>query len=337
MVSRTFSRRTPGNRSRIGFTLVELLVVIAIIGILIALLLPAVQAAREAARRSQCTNNLKQIALATANYENVVKSIPPGRMGSDCSDYYGLAPTTGANIVYDYQRQGTSGFVMLLPYMEEKNLYDSLNGFQMGTVQPANCNLGPSTANWLNTIPNYQKVFRTRPSVFVCPSSTDEPFRTGTPEYSTGTYALCSGSIGPSQGISGAVKAGNTGMFMYIRSMKFSDCLDGLSSTFFFGEVIKSHTAEGSNRWWIAGRHTDSLRTTDNPLNTPVGEGITYPAGGGGIGTGRNNGAFGSFHPGGGNFAFGDGSVRFISNTIDLVIYRALSTREGGETNVGGY
>lgn len=169
MVSRTFSRRTPGNRSRIGFTLVELLVVIAIIGILIALLLPAVQAAREAARRSQCTNNLKQIALATANYENVVKSIPPGRMGSDCSDYYGLAPTTGANIVYDYQRQGTSGFVMLLPYMEEKNLYDSLNGFQMGTVQPANCNLGPSTANWLNTIPNYQKVFRTRPSVLRLP------------------------------------------------------------------------------------------------------------------------------------------------------------------------
>ncbi|MGQ9604745.1 MAG: DUF1559 domain-containing protein [Thermogutta sp.] len=337
MVSRRFHRKTPASRSRIGFTLVELLVVIAIIGILIALLLPAVQAAREAARRSQCTNNLKQIALATANYEDAVKSIPPGRMGSDCSDYYGLAPTSGANIKYDYQRQGTSGFVMLLPYMEEKNLYDSLNGFQMGTIQPANCNFGPSTAGWLSTIPNYQQVFRTRPPVFVCPSSTDEPFRTGTPEFSTGCYALCSGSIGPSQGISGAVKAGNTGMFMYIRSMKFSDCLDGLSNTFFFGEVIKSHTAEGTNRWWIAGRHADSLRTTDNPLNTPVGEGITYPAGGGGIGSGRNNGAFGSFHPGGGNFAYGDGSVRFISNTIDLVIYRALSTREGGETNTGGY
>lgn len=233
-----------------GFTLVELLVVIAIIGILIALLLPAVQAAREAARRSQCTNNLKQITLAMANYEQAVKSLPPGRMGSDCSDYYGLAPTSGPNVKYDYQRQGTSGFVMLLPYLEEKNLYDQI-GFRLGAIQPANCGLGPSTTGWLNLIPNYDQLFRTRPSVFVCPTSIDEPLYTvnnPTPVYSTGCYALCSGSIGPSQGISGAVKAGNTGMFMYIRSMKFADCSDGLSNTFFVGEVIRAHTAEGVNR-----------------------------------------------------------------------------------------
>jgi len=313
-----------------GFTLVELLVVIAIIGILIALLLPAVQAAREAARRSQCTNNLKQITLATANYEQAVKSLPPGRMGSDCSDYYGLAPTSGANAVPDYKRQGTSGFVMLLPYLEAKNIYDQI-GFQLGAIQPANCGIGPSTTGWLSLIPNYDQLFRTRPQVFVCPSSTDEPLYTvnnPTPVYSTGCYALCSGSIGPSQGISGAVKAGNTGMFMYIRSMKYADCTDGLSNTFFVGEVVKSHTPEGVNRWWIAGRHTDSLRTTDNPLNTPPGQGVVY---------GSNNGAFGSFHPGGGNFGFGDGTVRFISDTIDLAVYRALSTRDGGETNTGGY
>lgn len=316
-------------KARKGFTLVELLVVIAIIGILIALLLPAVQAAREAARRSQCTNNLKQIVLAMANYEDSIKSLPPGRMGSDCSDYYGLAPISGTNIKYDYQRQGTSGFVPLLPYLELKSLHDQI-GFQMGAIAPANCNLGPSTSGWLNLIPNYDQLFRTRPSVFVCPTNRDEPLYTvnnPTPVYSTGCYALCSGSIGPSQGISAAVKAGNTGMFMYIRSMKYADCADGLSNTFFVGEVIKVHTAEGVNRWWIAGRHTDSLRTTDNPLNTPPGKGVVY---------GSNNGAFGSYHPGGGNFGFGDGTVRFISETIDLAVYRALSTREGGETNLGG-
>lgn len=120
-------------------------------------------------------------------------------------------------------------------------------------------------------------------------------------------------------------------MFMYIRSMKYADCADGLSNTFFVGEVIKVHTSQSSNRWWIGSRHLDSLRTTDNPLNQPVGTGVVY-----GSGTSAVNGAFGSYHPGGGNFGFGDGTVRFVSDTIDLAVYRALSTREGGETNLGG-
>lgn len=115
---------------------------------------------------------------------------------------------------------------------------------------------------------------------------------------------------------------------MYIRSMKYADCADGLSNTFFTGEVIGIHTSQGSNRWWIGNRHMDSLRTTDNPLNTAPGKGVVY---------GSNNGAFGSYHPGGGNFGFGDGTVRFISETIDLAVYRALSTRDRGETNIGGY
>ena len=193
-----------GRRGRLGFTLVELLVVIAIIGILVALLLPAVQAAREAARRSQCTNQLKQIALAMANYESSFKVFPPGRMGSDCSDYSGLAPTTGAFAKMDIQRQGTSGFAMLLPQLEQQALYDQF-GWQLGTINPADCGIGPSTANWRQTIPNYVQVLQTRPPAFVCPSSTDDEFtRTAagvvSTEFPTGSYALCSGSNGPSQG-----------------------------------------------------------------------------------------------------------------------------------------
>ncbi len=119
------------NNGRIGFTLVELLVVIAIIGMLVTLLLPAVQSAREAARRSACSNNLKQIGLALTNYEGAIGAYPPGRMGCNgcqqdvCTDNPG------------YQRPATSGFVMLLPMLEEQGLYDQFGNFEKGAVFPA--------------------------------------------------------------------------------------------------------------------------------------------------------------------------------------------------------
>src|SRR5688500_11603163 len=121
---------------RRAFTLVELLVVIAIIGILVALLLPAVQAAREAARRMQCSNNLKQIALGMQNYHDTYKTFPPGRMGCDGS---GPGNCTGGP---DIIRAGTSGFVCLLPFVEQRQLYDGMS-FEQGWIWPTN---GP--ANW---------------------------------------------------------------------------------------------------------------------------------------------------------------------------------------------
>ncbi len=302
---------------RVAFTLIELLVVIAVIGVLVALLLPAIQAAREAARRSQCSNNVRQIMVALANYENATRVFPPGRMGSDCSNYNGLAPLSGPNVKSDQQRPSTSGFAMLLPQMELQSLYDQI-GWERGAISPSNCGIGESGAGWTALIPDWASLQRERPAVFVCPSSADEPLHVG---WGTSNYAFAAGSVGPSQGWTPAAKM-NNGMFIYIVALSVAHCRDGLSNTFFVGEVIDSHTREGRNRWKVAGRHNYSLRNTENPLNTPTGQGITFF---------DNNGAFASRHPGGGLFGMGDGSVRFVSDNIDLATYRALSTRAGDE------
>jgi len=297
-----------------GFTLVELLVVIAIIGILIALLLPAVQAAREAARRSQCTNNLKQILLALTNYHDSLRTYPPGRMGCDgwtadvCTGQVG------------YQKPSTSGFVMILPYIELGALYDQFGGFELGAVYPID---DATSAGWRT--PQVDQAMKTRPPVFVCPSDISEAMMGSD---ATGSYALVHGSHGPSYGMDQVnLKHYNTGMFNYRTVYRIRDVHDGLSNTMFAGEVIEAHTAESANRWTVGSRHLDSLRSTENPLNTPPGTGIVLDAYGY-----KCNGAFGSEHPSGGNFAFGDGHVSFINEDISLIVYRALSTRDGGET-----
>jgi len=303
---------------RRGFTLVELLVVIAIIGILIALLLPAVQAAREAARRAQCVNNLKQIALALANYENGLRRFPPGRMGCDgwtadvCTNNPGWA------------RPGTSGFVMILPYIEEQSLYNDFMPFANGALYHAwPADKPDDTPEWRT--PQILEAVKQRPPVYVCPSDNSQPLKDN---IATGSYALCQGSHGPSWGIDQkSVKHYNTGMFNYRTSYKIRDVVDGLSQTIFAGEVYKADSTESSNRWVLGSRHLDSLRTTENPVNTPPGEGIVLD-----LYNYKCNGAFGSEHPSGANFAFGDGHVTFLSENIDLATYQALSTRAGEET-----
>jgi prepilin-type N-terminal cleavage/methylation domain-containing protein/prepilin-type processing-associated H-X9-DG protein len=307
---------------RNGFTLVELLVVIAIIGILIALLLPAVQAAREAARRMQCTNHLKQIGLALHNYESSKKCYPPGRMGCDgwtddvCKNNAGWA------------RPGTSGFVMILPFLELQSLYDQFVPFAKGAVYPAapGDSDDGTTSGWETA--KIDKAMEVRPPVFVCPTDNSKEV---VGDDATGSYALCMGTNGPTYKPSGidqvGVKHYNTGLFMYRTAYKPRDITDGLSHTFFAGEVMKSDIVESYNRWVVASRHLDSLRNTENPVNTLPGQGSCLDLYGY-----KANGAFGSKHTGGANFVFADGHVSFISENIDLTTYRALSTRAGGET-----
>jgi prepilin-type N-terminal cleavage/methylation domain-containing protein/prepilin-type processing-associated H-X9-DG protein len=316
-----------GGRPRSAFTLVELLVVIAIIGILIALLLPAVQAAREAARRSSCTNNLKQIGLALQNYHSALKMFPPGRLGCDGSYSAGASagaghPCTAINSIAEEKRIATSGFIKILPQLEEQPLYDKID-FALG-FWPTN--IGPTWANARNA-----EVIAARPSVMVCPSDTSEPFSLdtrvgtahdiGTNKAATGSYAFVCGQYGASNGPS--TKYSNNGMFFYYKSLRIKDCPDGVSKTIIVGEVIEAHTQLSSNIWTRALRLVDCQRTTFNSINTLPGGGV--PANVSGLAL---SSAFGSKHSGGANFAFGDGHVQFFTNTIDQAVYEALSTRD---------
>jgi len=291
-----------------GFTLVELLVVIAIIGVLIALLLPAVQAAREAARRAQCVNNLKQIGLALHNYHDSLKTFPPGRLGLD-------------GVI------ATSGFVLLLPFVEEPGLYE-LGQWDDGGIW------NDKDPSWMDA-PRLQLI-AARPEVYVCPSDTADPVLNsaastwGTPiPPATGSYALNQGNIGP-PGTGSNVKYDNTGLFMYHGTRSMREIVDGLSQTMLGGEVSDGHLAgncpdDGSkysnkNAWTRATRLNSCLRTTYNPVNT-------LPCNGERTSTGVN-GAYSSKHPSGANFVFADGHVTFLNENIDQNIYEALSTRD---------
>jgi len=322
-------RSTPEARTR-GFTLVELLVVIAIIGVLVALLLPAVQAAREAARRSQCQSNQRQLPLATMGYEDAHKRLPPGRRGCDQGQ---CSPAEWV--------RAPSGFLLLLPHLEQDALFKTIDWSNGPWVAPANA----PERNAVVPHRDNAQVVGTPLGVMNCPSDMKEPFVDfkNTPE-ATGSYAFCTGSKGPSCSTGYAAKYqylapgvnGADGVFMYLQGqqrhgLKLTEITDGLGNTIFFGETVDGHLEGTRNRWTAAGRYLDSLRSTENAMNTPVGFGGFEITSDGFTTTG----AFASRHARGANFAFGDGRVEFMSEDIAIEVYQAASTR-AGDDGVGG-
>jgi len=315
---------------RRGFTLVELLVVIAIIGVLIGLLLPAVQAARESGRRNACMNNLKQLSLAMLARENSKKSFPPGRMNCD-----GNTQAPCSSSITDPPRSGGSGFLLILHQLEQAALGDL---FAKAIIDGGPWTLNNSSTAWQN--PRIIAAIGERPSIFFCASDMSEPSIPGStmgagylPKVGTNSYAMCQGSLGPAPGtagMNGNWKSYNTGMANYLLARRVKDITDGLSKTIILGETVDNHTQNGRNTWTNGVRYQDSMRTTGCPMNTtPNGFCATAfdyysPV--------KNNADFGSRHPGGAAFAYVDGHVAFLSDNISLTTYRALSTVAGGET-----
>ena len=341
-------------RTRIAFTLVELLVVIAIIGILIALLLPAVQAAREAARRSQCLNNLKQHGLALANYESAKKCFPAGRhgcqrsyatTGSDaqnnlggCSHSNDPNPAIAAGIAED----GASLFVELLQFLEGSDLY-RLYHPERGGIYNDN---GSYATTWRDA--DRTALVMASPSIMRCPSTTAGLTlfmgnnASGVAEYSAvGSYAGVEGSKSYTNNGTNVGYFQNTGLFAYKIKKKRKQISDGTSSTIAIGEVIGGDNDVEYNVWTYAFRDVTCMRNTLNPINTPPGAPFTPPLADCKYATGSPpspcwNGAFGSNHKGGASFAFVDGHVSYLSENIATGVYQAISTIACGEA-VGNF
>ncbi len=298
-----------------GFTLIELLVVIAIIAVLVSLLLPAVQQAREAARRSQCTNNLKQLALAAMNYESASGCLPGGSYSGTTFN----PPNTFA--------ENFSCFVRMMPYLDQGPLYNQVN-FNGTSSDPSNiglCGVQIPTLRCPTDAQNDPIPFpATRSSSGVSPGWSFNqiyPLPAGNWTQAFSSYAANTGTFtfGYSKLAPTTVLAQYNGVIYNDSAVKLAQITDGASNTFLFGEHSKNQlfildpafaVSDGS---WQSGRYYDTLFSTLYPLNNGFGNG-PYTLVGNGF---YDPTTAGSMHAGGANFAFCDGSVKFISNSIN--------------------
>ena len=349
---------TTKQKRRSGFTLIELLVVIAIIGILVSLLLPAVQQVRAAARRTECANNLRQLGIATHNYLGTFGKFPPGL---ECSTYDGSATTSPYRLNY----YSYNVFQKLLNYIEQNNLSNNWNFGESAT--DARSNTLDQDGNMTEGAPSAVVI-----GTYTCPSDVleDNPVNLDYSNigYSQGYHGISS-YLAAAGTFSTYFRSGNmeaNGMFYMTgpgsKPASYQDNLvsnakppsdagivDGMSNTLLFGE-----------RYHLDRVFDDVLYENGDKAAFPLNHYGAWGWIGGGNGTGQVFGstqerlnyrlpanatnsysylnsrlsAFGSGHPDGANFTLADGSTRFIPNIIDYITYQALSTRKQGEVIV---
>lgn len=309
------SRKSHSHRS--AFTLVELLVVIAIIGILVSLLLPAVQSAREAARRMQCSNNLKQIGIALHNYHDTFKHFPPGN----------IVRINGQTLSGD----GWTWHARILPFLEQGPLYDRFSNIT-----------GTDIDQWDD--PRQLLAARdTRLTVFQCPSHPNPaPTNAAKNGVQLSTYnGVCGNTTFNNDQQDEPTDVGyrGNGIFYLNSNTTIADVVDGTTNTLIVAEVQDElrgapNRMPGSDRRYNFSRGGDGNPPTDcseymvgmeadDPINANTRDAA---------GLFNDDGEYaGSYHPGGAQFTLTDGSVRFISQTINMTTYRGLSTRANGE------
>jgi prepilin-type N-terminal cleavage/methylation domain-containing protein/prepilin-type processing-associated H-X9-DG protein len=293
---------TPGRFALRGFTLVELLVVVTIIGLLVALLLPAVQAAREAARRSSCGNNLRQLGIALQGYHALHDCFPPAYLAN------------ANNYIYAHWSWAT----FLLPYLEQQPLYNILgvNTQEFGggvTFAP------PCTAT------------QTSLSVFVCPSDNGPTLNASKSLFAKSNYRAIEGSQGTTTGETFDTMTGRNGVFYVNSCTPITTITDGASNTLALGECsLDPHGQTYVGTIWAGMRGFTGTDICESDVAWWIDSDPLYCI------DGQAPQAFSSRHPGGAHFVFADGSVHFLLASIDGQTLERLACRNDGQP-VGNY
>jgi prepilin-type N-terminal cleavage/methylation domain-containing protein/prepilin-type processing-associated H-X9-DG protein len=336
-----------------GFTLIELLVVIAIIAVLISLLLPAVQSAREAARRAQCVNNLKQMGIALHNYHDALGKFPSAGIIAPMNNYW-VCCATGPNLPTWPGHYRYSTLVQIMPFMEQGNGFNGMN-----------FNIPLYDVNG-DDMPQNTTIYIVQISAYLCPSDVRDHVL---PDQAPSNYASCTGDGLPG-GFGLPASYGTPDGILYLNSStSIASITDGTSNTTLMGESLiatnsnipppsnapnpqeivvqlpsginqfsdtfvyipldpAACTSSTNYRWdrqtnWIEGDYRHTLYDHYLAPNSPSYDCLRGPLHG--WRTARSR------HPGGVNSLFADGSVRFVKNTVNLTAWRALGTRAGGE------